>query len=86
MSISRELDSTLLFFYIFIGILQHLLCICKHYVAFYLLPDTMHTAKAPTNPPKNIPEIIPTQNIKSFLYLKNICRLIMPEKMSFYPC
>ncbi|MBQ5716478.1 MAG: hypothetical protein IIV63_01750 [Clostridia bacterium] len=48
--------------------MQHLPCICKHYVAFYLLPDTMHTAKAPTNPPKNIPEIIPTQNIKSFLY------------------
>lgn len=43
----------------------------------------MHTAKAPTNPPKNIPEIIPTQNIKSFLYLKKFVALLCPKKCPF---
>ena len=54
--------------------------------AFHLWLDTIHTAKAPITPPKNIPEIIPNQNIKSILFMKNICRLIMPEKTAFYPC
>ena len=41
----------------------------------------MHTAKAPIAPPKNIPESIPVQNIKTIPFFKNSSYYIMPRKI-----